>query len=362
MGFCPGCGEEIPEPRPEDSKNISNGPDLCNECFAEEVDPVEYPEEIELQVCGGCGSYLFEEEWRSDEEHTPLEEIVLESVKRNVFAHVEAGRVNVEITVDQRDRDFYKVECEFTALLRGVPVREQFEVEVEIKRTTCPTCSKLSGGYYESIVQVRAEGREPSENEIETSKEVAYGVASKDYSDRDTFVSKVTDAEGGIDIYMSTNKAGMEVARRVTGEFGGGYSDSPTLVGEKNGEELYRVTYAVRLPEYREGDVVLSGGSVYLITLSDEISKGVDLKTGEESRIDTDEAEKIGELEEERATVVSVSEEEIQVLDPDTYETLTLKKPDFFGTPQGEETPVVRTEEGLHLVPEGEDEKLTSQE
>ena len=37
---------------------------------------------------------------------------------------------------------------------------------------------------------------------------------------------------------------------------GGKFSLHPTLVGEKEGKKLFRITYAVRLPRYTKGDII----------------------------------------------------------------------------------------------------------
>jgi len=240
------------------------------------------------------------------------------------------------------------------AYVRGYRVEDERRVRVVLRRETCPTCAKRSGGYYESVVQIRAGGRDPTEEETERALEHAYEVAGRDYGDRDTFVTKTEEVRGGLDIYMSTSNAGMQVARRMVEEYGGGYDDTATLVGEKDGEELYRVTYAVSLPEFVPGDVVSIDGTALLVTDNSGVLKGVDLRTGSRRSVsDADtEPERLGSARDaEPATLVTVSDDEVQILDPSTYETVTVRRPSFLAASQGEEVEVLSTSEGVFPVP-----------
>lgn len=336
--FCPRCGSP------------DGDGDLCSKCFAETRTAVEASRETELRVCSQCGSYVTDAGWTSSDEAVPLEDLALEAAKRGVKAHREAEEVGVDVVVERVDQDVYMVEGSYTASMRGHRVAGNFTVEVSVKRETCPTCSKLSGGYYESIVQVRARNREPRSRELEFARDTAYAIAGRDYGDRDTFVSRVEEVEGGMDIYMSTNKAGLDLARRVAERYGGSVRDSASLVGMEDGREVHRVTYAVRLPEFVEDDVVMVDDSVVAVTEPGDGVEGVDLRSGEHVRQEG-EARKIGSLDDVEVTrVVSRGDGEVQVLDPETYETVTLQEPPYLGSE--EEVPALKTERGVYLVPE----------
>lgn len=339
--FCPRCGAT--------TETVG----LCDECFVEETPILESPREIELRVCSECGSFMRNGGWTSTAEHLSLHELAMDVVEDSLRAHVEARDVSIDLGVEEVDRDRYSVKCDYSAMMRGYPVEEAFTVDVVVERESCPTCSKLAGGYYESIVQVRARDRVPSEEEVRSAREIAYSVAGRDYGDRETFVSKTLEVDGGLDIYMSTNKSGLEVARRLVGMYGGSISDSSSLVGMEDGEEVYRVTYAVHLPRFVEGDIVVVDGSTVVVEKCDGDVWGVDLGTGDRGRYAGD-ARKVGEIDNAgTTTIVSVGEGEVQVLDPETYETVTLQRPRYLDADQGDDVDAVTTEEGLYLLPNG---------
>lgn len=346
--LCPECGAPTDEG------------ELCDECYADEVEPLDVPDEVEVRVCAKCGSYVRDGGWTSHDEPVPDEELAVNAVKDALGLHVEAREPRVSVGVESRDTNTLEVSVEAVAYVRGYRVEDEHSIRVRLKRETCPTCAKRSGGYYESVVQIRAEGRDPTDDETSRALEHAYGIAGRDYGDRDTFVTKTQEVRGGLDIYMSTNDAGLQIARRMTDEYGGGYDDSATLVGEKEGEELYRVTYAVSLPEFVPGDVVDVEGTPVLVTQNEGVLKGVDLRTGDRASFSDASPELLGSADDvEPTTVVNVSGDgdEIQLLDPKTYETVTVARPSFVVASQGEEVNVLSTPDGVYPVPEAETNK-----
>jgi nonsense-mediated mRNA decay protein 3 len=76
--------------------------------------------------------------------------------------------------------------------------------------------------------------------------------------ERLAFISGVEEKEG-LDIIVGSHRMGQEIARQVTGALGGQCTVHPTLVGERDGRPVYRITYSIRLPRWKKGDVVWTG-------------------------------------------------------------------------------------------------------
>jgi nonsense-mediated mRNA decay protein 3 len=53
-----------------------------------------------------------------------------------------------------------------------------------------------------------------------------------------------------------------------------------------------------------------------------------------------------------KAVVVSMEKDEMMLLDPDTYETVTVKVPVPFSASEGDEVPVIRASSGLVALPD----------
>ncbi|MCO5381074.1 MAG: NMD3-related protein [Methanosarcina barkeri] len=86
-----------------------------------------------------------------------------------------------------------------------------------------------------------------------------------------------------MDLYMGSMNASRQVCRLITSELGGSFSESPTLVGMKDGKNLYRITFAIRLPEFRPGDVIRFREKVIQIKSSGKKSMGFLLRMAPDS-------------------------------------------------------------------------------
>ena len=158
-----------------------------------------------------------------------------------------------------------------------------------------------------------------------------------------------------------TTRARKGIAQHVVRELGGTVSEAPALVTEDaEGEEVYRVTFTVRLPPFTPGDVIAldDGDSPVLVTSARGNLKGRRLATGDRYEADVEDgiapdARKIADRgDAEPTTLVAVEDAHaVQVLDPDTYESTTVPRPDYLD-PDAEAVPVFKHRRGLHVLPE----------
>jgi len=358
--FCPRCGETIEraEPRPRGGGDSV----LCDECYIEEYDLVDAPDRVQVRVCSQCGAVHRGNRWVDvgAEDYT---DIAIEAVTEALGVHVDATGVSWQVSPEQVDETTIRMHCQFTGMLRGTPLAEEVVVPVKISRETCTRCGRIAGGSYASVVQVRARDRDPADDERERAEELAYerGAELEAKGDREAFVTEVSTVPGGIDIRLSTNRLGEQVARRIVREFGGTYRDHETLVTEdSDGNEVYRVTYAVHLPPFRPGEVIDPGdgeGPVLVESVRGNL-KGTRLTTGDDYEAayedgDAPDADRLGWHDDaEETTLVAIEDEHaVQVLHPDSYETETIARPAYLD-PDAGTVPVLDSRAGLFVVPE----------
>jgi nonsense-mediated mRNA decay protein 3 len=359
--FCPRCGGDVSaraEPRPGEPRD----PDrvLCDDCYFEEFDLVDAPDRIEVQVCGRCGAIRRENSWE-DVGARDYTDIAVERVSEALGVHVDATDVNWAVTPEQVDETTIRMHCEFSGIVRGTPVVEEVTVPVKIGTGTCKRCGRIAGGSYAAIVQVRADEREPAAEELDEAEAIAreYVADREEKGDRNAFVTEVNEVEGGLDMKISTTQMGEGIAERIVRQLGGSYTANETLVTEdSDGNEVYRVTYAIRLPRYRPGEVIEpdDDGPVLVRSVRGNL-KGRRLTTGERYEAafedgDAPEARRLGtRADGEETTLVAVEDEHaVQVLDPETYEAKTIARPDYVD-PDADTLPVLKSRAGLHVLP-----------
>ncbi|USZ69627.1 NMD3-related protein [Halorussus salilacus] len=366
--FCPNCGDPIendPAERPvvPDAAGMRGKEQkLCDACYFDRFDLVDAPDRIEVRVCSRCGAVHRGNRW-VDVDARDYTDVAIEAVSESLGVHLDARDVSWQVDPEQVDQNTIRMHCRFSGLVRDTFVEEEVVVPVKISRETCTRCGRIAGDYYASIVQVRAEDRTPTAEEVERAEEIAHEIVAdmEATGDRDAFVTEVNETDDGVDLKVSTNKIGMKVARKVVEEFGGSYSDSETLVTEdEDGNEVYRVTYAIRLPPYAPGEIIdpEDGDGPVLVRSVRGNLKGTRLTTGEPYEAsfeegDAPEARRLADLDDAAETTLVTVEDEraVQVLDPETYRAETVARPDYLD-PDAETVPVVKTRAGLHVVPE----------
>jgi nonsense-mediated mRNA decay protein 3 len=369
--FCPRCGESVERPAGVELPGArGRQQQLCDACYFEGFDLVDAPDRVQVRVCSQCGAVHRGNRW-ADVGARDYTDVAIDAVSEALAVHVDADEVAWGVDPEQVDGTTIRMHATFSGVVRGTPVQEEVVVPVKISRETCTRCGRIAGGSFASVVQVRAVDRPVDDDEVDRATTIAHEVVGEMEAtgDREAFVTEVGEVHDGVDLKLSTNRIGGKVARRIVDELGGAFTDHERLITEdEDGNEVYRVTYAVRLPPYRPGDVIDpedANGPVLVTSVRGNL-KGTRLATGDAYEAgyevgDAPDAEKLGTAAAaEETTLVAVEDERaVQVLDPETYRTETIPRPDFLDVDR-DAVPVLRSRAGLHAVPadaaEGDDD------
>jgi len=319
--ICAICGRETEE--------IVEG--MCVDCFMSRNSLFELPSVMELVRCPKCGSYLHQGRW----EELSEEEALLRAVRGEVSVFNEIEDESVEVGEYERTEGSLKLAVRLSGKLKGIEVSEEKFTDVRIRKAQCERCSRISGGYYEGIIQIRAENREVTEEELERiieSVQLSIESASQ-RGDRKAFISKIERRRDGTNIYIGSKRLGRRICRKLVEEFGGKFTESPELVGREDGKEKYRVTYSFRLPRFRKGDVIELKGRVFGILSERGGYRCVDLERGDEIQIPEERMEDARYISSSsqafRAVVSYVSEDVMEIIHPENYSAVTIQKPSF---------------------------------
>ncbi|WP_461864020.1 60S ribosomal export protein NMD3 [Thermococcus sp.] len=364
--FCYRCGISEDEGGP-----LIDG--LCQVCFRKENPVLLMEDEINTELCQNCGSYKKRGVW-VDPGTYELDELVFEvadsaltenlrldeRIKHVAIVSPEEVETTEELPVGEARVSFEAVSWHiehFPAIITyevRVKARlhelqrelhdEKKRVTVYVRQTVCPRCQKFLGGYFEAILQVRAEDRPLSEEERKgVEKLVEEKVDEIMRKDRMGFIQDTIEKEEGLDFYMGSTSSARKLAQAIRERFGGSISEAYELVGQdrQTSREVYRTSVSVRLPKFRKGDIVADGkGNIYEV---EEVSgRGMSLRNLSTRRIEhldwkTLRREKVDEVEyeEREAMVTSSTPVDVQFMDMESYETFELGRPDS-GLKEGE--------------------------
>jgi nonsense-mediated mRNA decay protein 3 len=339
--FCPKCG------RPSDTDG------LCQQCRIGSTPWFTCDNRVKNIQCPSCGATKQINTWTDTERGRY--ELGPELAKTAVHFHPDLKKPVIEVRVD----DVTVNRSRATMVVRGILYKEPVEatctVEIVWEKEQCDRCNRISGSYYEGIVQVRAEGRIPSTFEIQTSLSIAQQIEDtlQAGGERLSFISEMNEIHDGLDIIIGSQHIGLQIAQGIVAQLGGRYSSHPKLVGEKKGRQIYRITYLVRLPRFQKHDLVLTKKRYYEVERVESHNlRAFDVRDGTSRSIRLDDIEKIvGNTRAAESALVAFSEQAgIGILDPLTSKTVDLVKPGWLECRAGDRVNILRDGEQLVIV------------
>jgi nonsense-mediated mRNA decay protein 3 len=305
--FCPKCG------KPTESDG------LCSQCKIGSTPWFTCDNRVQSTNCPSCGAIKVVNTWTdSAAERSALGPEVAKSA---VHFHKDIKKPSIDVSI----RDLTLNRSRATLVLGGILYNKHVEgtctVEILWHKEQCDRCNRISGSYYEGVVQVRAEGRTPSTFEIQTAASVAQQIEDNLQAggERLSFISDINEIHDGIDIIIGSQHIGLLISQGIIAQLGGRYTTHPKLIGEKNGRQLFRVTYSVRLPRFQKNDVIRIRNRYYeVLHVESHHLQTIDLKDGTTKSVREDDVEKIigNSRNAEQGLVVYADGKNMGVLDP----------------------------------------------
>ncbi|MDD1709758.1 MAG: 60S ribosomal export protein NMD3 [Methanoregulaceae archaeon] len=307
--ICPRCGA------------ASASGELCGSCRIQESPWFSCEKRVSCTFCPTCGSRKEGGIWTDST--AEREEIARELVRRSVRFIPGVVSPLLKITIKDMTVNRSLAEVMLEGILFAEPVHALCQVEILWQKEQCDRCNRISGSYYEGIVQVRASERRPYRHELGIVERIAREIEEGCYAsgERLSFISDIEETRDGLDITVGSQHIGQEIATAIVQRLGGRFTTHPKLVGERAGKRLYRITYSVRLPHFGRGDVVVVNGRPGVVIHASgkeiryrEIPTGID-RSAREDRVER----YIGSIQDAREYLITFKEgNTIGVLDPET--------------------------------------------
>jgi nonsense-mediated mRNA decay protein 3 len=345
--FCPRCGSEDQE--------LYEG--ICTSCFVKEAKIITIPQDLEVTICAHCSSLLKGIKWEDSE--LSEEELVTLAVMENYEtpSYVQDLKVSVEILTIRGS--IYECIIHAKGNVMGTRIIEEHTTNVKIKKGACPDCSKYASGYFESVIQIRADKRFPSTQELQTVDQIIRAkIGSLSVKNRMAYVSDVSVIKEGVDYYIGSYKAARKLTTAVKDVMGGVVQESPRLVGrdKSRGKDLYRIWISIRLPDFQKDDFIeyenrkgqVKGFDGKKILLNDLESQDVwSVLWREYNKIKV-----VARSSDIKTTsVTSKTPRTIQILHPDTYQPVDINlNAETSDLEIGDEVKVVEIEEILYIL------------
>ncbi len=338
--ICPRCGKSSEE-------------GLCGPCRLHEIEWVTVSPRVETILCPTCGSRKVGSSWADLE--SDKESLARSLVIDGIVFHPDVSDHAMEMSIREISSNRSKAFLKISGKCYGILVQGEYQVLVVLGREQCDRCCRISGSYYEGIIQVRGEGRRLTEWESRRAAEIAWQAedAAQQGGDRLSFVSSIDSSKDGIDVIVSSLGIGQSIVNDISSYFGARSTSHPKLVGEKEGKRLYRVTWSIRLPRIVRGDVVSMKNDYFLVSGSDGTTLRTKHLLSQQPRSFRDEeaVQLIGNIRDAEEAMVTYHEgDTIGILDPKTHLPLEIPSPKGCHTQAGGAVTILRDGEMLVVV------------
>jgi nonsense-mediated mRNA decay protein 3 len=348
--FCPRCGSEDEE--------LYEG--ICTSCFVKQAKIISIPQDLEVTICAHCSSLLKGLKWEDSE--LSEEELVRLTIMENYETPSYVQDLELSIEIITIRGSIYECIIHAEGNVMGTRIIEEHHTNVKVKKGACPDCSKYASGYFESVIQIRADKRFPSSKEIQTIDQIIRTkISSLSIKNRMAYVSDVSMIKEGVDYYIGSYKAARKIATAVKDVMGGVIQESPRLVGrdKSRGKDLYRIWISIRLPDFQKDDFIeyesrkgkvkgFDGKKILLNSLESQDVWSVMWKEYNKIKV-------VARSSDIKTTnVTSKTPKTIQILHPDTYQPVDINiNNEISDLEIGDEVKVVEIQGILYILNNG---------
>lgn len=233
----------------------------CEECFREHIQ-VTSNGSMEVTICPKCEAFKIGNNWSRGN--------IEQQISRKIVSHIETKEPNVTLEVEKNSVVMKRLEGKIEFLfdiesegqkLGGNPM----SVPSRILLNSCPTCNKISGSYYESIIQLRTLTAEYSPIIDKVLDNISGMLQKMHNNETDSFVSKIEPVKAGVDIYLGKKNDGIKVSKYIHDHFFSETTRTKKLAGRREGGDFYRHTFLVRLFNLEPGTIIWGKEKTYIL-------------------------------------------------------------------------------------------------
>jgi nonsense-mediated mRNA decay protein 3 len=227
---------------------------MCAECAADRLPLVEAPLRPKVTLCPTCGARKMGAHWERAGSSMLL---TAEDLNPLLRVHPEVGIRRIQWEETGQNPMMRELQGRALVRFRGVEREVGVALHVKVEHHTCPDCSRRSGHYYTAILQLRGDAKGQHESSVALRNRLDLQwqkVLPEVRPDWRKSISWTEALPEGWDIYLVDTLAARGMARLLKQRLGAQVKESATLFGRRKGQDVYRVTFCVRIPSPAEGN------------------------------------------------------------------------------------------------------------
>ena len=295
---------------------------ICHDCARQTIALASAPDNLRMISCKSCFSLKVPGDWL---EFDDLDSAVIHFATSSIEWNKDAKEQKVKTNLKQLDPHRFRLAIDCSGSFQEVSLTKILNLETNVKFQVCQNCSRKAGGYYEAILQVRTKRKRVLDHAVD------YVYNSIELAPSEIFMTEEGPVRGGFDFQLSSTEKGRSIARELMVKYGGQVTETNKLVGRKDGRDLLRHTFGVRLPDVMVGDYLFLDEAVWSVTRINK--RKANLKRLQppisNKAIEVESLRNSPVLDEPLETqIISHRDREYLLLDPFTFQTVEAISPE----------------------------------
>ncbi|MHA1911523.1 MAG: NMD3-related protein [Candidatus Kariarchaeaceae archaeon] len=327
--FCAVCGAQDVE--------VQDG--FCSNCYGkEQALGVKIPERIKIFYCRECLSVQSSMGWTSAADFDEF--IWLIKVAAQEFQKLpEDFRLEIQEEQFHKTQETVEIISSITypiqvQLVRGYEsdygyYSKEEEVQFRLQKTMCKNCLIRKTSAFSSSIQVRADSRSITNEEIEFVDNKVNEYFGNLPKISTSFVVERTEKENGVDYLLSQKNDADMIVKEIRKYTGGKIKRSKSLVGqERDGKKIFRLTILLRLPEIQIGDIIIYEGHIYTVIFFQQgfwrfrnLKNGEIVRITEKERLERKVQSVLDKIRTSKFMLVSKDQDQAQIMNLEYYIT-----------------------------------------
>tara|TARA_Y100000034_G_scaffold44576_1_gene54733 strand:- start:24937 stop:25551 length:615 start_codon:yes stop_codon:yes gene_type:complete len=193
--------------------------------------------------------------------------------------------------------------------------------------------------YFEGVLQIR----NPNQKVMDFLLRYV-----KKYEKKNVYIAKEAKVKNGVDIYLSSKKFLRTISNKLYEEFGGIVSLNEHLFSQdkQTGRHIFRLNVLFKVPEFGKSDVIVFNKKLVLVKNVSKKVSGTDIVLNK--KISFKYSDKVSVLDTYETTISKIKPS-VEVLHPETYESVEVKNEKLRKLKLGEKVNIVLWK-GIYIV------------
>ncbi|WP_337859986.1 NMD3-related protein [Ferroplasma sp.] len=297
---------------------------LCKSCLADKIQLKS--DNMEISVCPKCGSVRLNKKWY----YNNVEKFMVKNAVSHIITdktdkisevksyNIGEDQVSLDVMVD--DRNLGDVEKSVT-------------VNLKIIKESCPVCNKVTGSYYESVIQLRTLTTEYGKILENARDTIVEFMKTLNKNDPNSFISRIDTLKEGLDIYLGKKEDAVKIDKFMNLDYFCNVKITKSLAGRKDSKDLFRYTHLIRILDLPKGAIVYNKFYYMIKSVRANTMELIDVRKGNTVRISAKEFFRepfkivIKDPDIAKFIVLSSTDRESQLMNADTFEIITYRQP-----------------------------------